>query len=129
MNSRPYIRRISRRQWWLGAPRYRRYMLRELTSLLLGAYAFTLLTGLWRLSQGAEAFGAWLSAMESPLGLVFNTLMLAAALYHSITWFNVTPKAMNVRIGAGKLPDAVIIGAHYGIWLVVSVVVFLVVKG
>ena len=129
MNSGPYIRQVTRRQWWLGASRYRRYMLRELTSLLLGAYAFTLIAGLWRLSQGAEAFGAWLSAMGSSLGLVFNALMLVAALYHSITWFNVTPKAMNVRIGAGKLPDAVIIGAHYGVWLVVSIVVFLVVRG
>lgn len=129
MSTGPYVRPVSRRQWWLGAPRYRRYMLRELTSLFIGAYAFTLIVGLWRLSQGAEAFGAWLSAMTSPAGLVYNAAMLLAAVYHSTTWFNVTPKAMSVRMGGRKLSDSVIIGAHYGAWLIASVLVFLVVRG
>jgi len=125
MNEGPWIHRISRRQWWFGASRYRRYMMRELTSLFLGTYAITLLVGLWRLSQGAEAFNAWLAAMHSPPGVVFSVLMLMAALYHSTTWFNVTPKAMALRFGAYKLPDAIIIGAHYGAWLLVSVGVYL----
>ena len=128
MSSGPYLRPVSRREWWLGASLYRSYMLRELTSLFLGAYAFTLIVGLWRLSQGAEAFDAWLGAMQSPAGLVFNALMLVAAVYHSSTWFNVTPSAMNVRIGTGKLPGAIIIGAHYAAWFVISVLVFLLVR-
>ena len=129
MSSGPYLRPVSRRDWWLGDALYRRYMLRELTSLFLGAYAFTLIVGLWRFAQGAEAFSAWLAAMQSPMGVVFNGLMLVASLYHSSTWFNVTPSAMSVRLGTGKLPDAIIIGAHYAAWLVVSVLVFLLVKG
>lgn len=128
MNRGPLVRQISRRQWWLGASRYRRYMVRELTSLFLGGYAVMLIVGLWRLSQGPETFSAWLVAMRTPLGLVCNTLILAAALYHSFTWFNAAPKAMSMRIGSSKLPDAVISGAHYGAWLVVSFLVYLMVR-
>lgn len=125
MSRGPLIRQISRRQWWLGASRYRRYMARELTSLFLGAYAFVLIVGLWRLSQGAEAFGSWLATIQSPLGLIFNATILAAALYHSFTWFNIAPKAMSVRIGTFKLPSAIISAVHYGAWLLVSILIFL----
>ncbi len=125
MNQGPLIRQISRRQWWLGASRYRRYMVRELTSLLIGAFAFTLIVGLWRLSQGAEAFAAWLDAMHSPAGLAFNGIILVAAIYHSVTWFNVAPKAISIRIGASKLPDSIISGAHYAGWVLISILVVL----
>jgi len=125
MNNGPLVRPISRRQWWLGASRYRRYIARELTSLCIGAYAFSLIVGLWRLSQGAEAFAAWLAALRSPLGLTFNTIILVAALYHSVTWFNVAPKAINVRFGSYKLPDIIISGVHYGGWVLMSMLLFL----
>ncbi len=125
MNNGPYVRQISRREWWLGASRYRRYMLRELTSLLIGAYAFTLIIGLWRISQGADAFNAWLAALQSPLGLFFSAVTFIAALYHSITWFNVTPKAMSIRIGVNKVPDKMIIGAHYAAWFLISLLLYL----
>lgn len=128
MNNGPLVRQISRRQWWLGASRYRRYMVRELTSVLIGAYAFMLIVGLWRLSQGAEGFAAWLDAMQSPPGLVLNGIILLAALYHSVTWFNVAPKAISVRIGTSKLPDSVISGAHYASWVLVSILLFLLVR-
>ena len=128
MNKGPLVRQISRHQWWLGASRYRRYMARELTSLLIGAYAFMLIVGLWRVSEGAEAFTAWLDAMRSPLGLIFNGIILLAALYHSFTWFNVAPKAISIRIGTAKLPDIVISGAHYASWAIVSILLFLLVR-
>jgi len=128
MNRGPLVRQMSRRQWWLGASRYRRYMVRELTSLLIGAFAFTLIVGLWRLSQGAQAFAAWLDAMHSPAGLAFNGITLAAALYHSVTWFNVAPKAISVRIGVSRLPDSIISGAHYACWVLVSMVVLYLVR-
>lgn len=128
MNRGPLHRPISRRQWWLGPSRYRRYMARELTSFFIGAYAFMLILGLWRFTQGEEAFSAWLAAMQSPLGLIFNALILVAALYHSFTWFNVAPKAISVRFGTSKLPDIFISGAHYAGWLLISVLFYLLVR-
>lgn len=128
MNNGPLVRQISRRQWWLGASRYRRYLARELTALFIGAYAVMLIVGLWRLSEGADAFSGWLAAMQSPVGFVFNALIFVTAVYHSCTWFNVAPKAMVVRIGALKVPDLLISIAHYVAWAVASLVVFLLVR-
>ena len=52
--------------------------------------------------------------------VAFHLLALAFALYHTTTWFNVTPKAMPVQLGEARLPGGVIIGAHYAGWALVS---------
>jgi fumarate reductase subunit C len=48
---------------------------------------------------------------------------LVFALYNTVTWFNVTPKALPVQIGEEFLPGGVITGAHYVGWAVLSLVV------
>jgi fumarate reductase subunit C len=48
---------------------------------------------------------------------------LAFATYHSITWFNLTPKALPLQVGEGFVPDWVIAGAHFAGWAVVSFVI------
>ncbi|PYO57020.1 MAG: fumarate reductase subunit C, partial [Candidatus Rokuibacteriota bacterium] len=39
------------------------------------------------------------------------------------TWFNLTPKAMVVRLGGKRVPDWVILGSNYAAWLVLSALV------
>ena len=51
---------------------------------------------------------------------MFHLLALAFAIYHSVTWFNLTPKALPLQVGEGFVPDWVIAGAHYAAWIVVS---------
>jgi len=41
-------------------------------------------------------------------------------LYHSITWFNLSPKAMVVRLGRFRVPDLMIAGGNYAAWFVIS---------
>jgi fumarate reductase subunit C len=53
---------------------------------------------------------------------VFHLLTLAFAAYHSVTWFNLTPKALPVQLGEEFLPDWVISGAHFAAWAAVSAV-------
>ncbi|VAW17494.1 Fumarate reductase subunit C [hydrothermal vent metagenome] len=124
MSSRPYIRRVSRYGWWLKHPRYIRYMAREASCIFIGAYSVVITVGLWRLSQGQAAWNNFLAAVQSPLGISFHLLAFAFALYHSITWFNVTPKAMPVQIGQKQLPGGIIVAAHYIVWALVSALVF-----
>jgi len=50
-------------------------------------------------------------------------LALVAAVYHAATWFNATHKAMPVQIGEDFVQPGVISGAHYVVWVVLSVVV------
>ncbi len=124
MSPRPYVRPVSRYGWWLAQPRYVRYMARETSCVLIGAYTGLITVGLWRLSQGQAAWDNFLAAVQTPFGVGFHLLALAFALYHSITWFNVTPRAMPVQIGDTRLPGGVIIAAHYTVWIVFSVLVF-----
>jgi fumarate reductase subunit C len=100
-----------------------RYMAREVTCIFIGGYTVLLIVMLARLVDGREAYERLMHALQTPLSVVLQVLALAFALYHSATWFNLTPKALPVQIGERKLPDAVIAGAHYVLWLVLSLTV------
>jgi fumarate reductase subunit C len=63
--------------------------------------------------------------MRSPAFLVLNTIALALVLFHSVTWFNLAPKAIVLRPGGRRVPDALIAGANYAAWLVLSAAVLL----
>jgi fumarate reductase subunit C len=72
------------------------------------------------LSQGPAAYGAFLNALQNPFAVMFHSLALAFALFHSVTWFGLTPKAMPLRLGGQPVPGTAIIMAHYVVWFVVS---------
>jgi fumarate reductase subunit C len=120
---RPYQRVLPRTGWFLRHPRYVRYMLREVSCIFIGAYTLLVLIGVFRLSQGQAQYEAFLEALRSPLSIVLHVLTLGFAVYHSITWFNLTPRALPIQIGESFVPDAVIAGAHYLAWFVFSLVV------
>ncbi len=124
MGRKPYIRAVSTTSWWLAQPRYIRYMAREVSCVLIGAYTGVVVVGLWRLAHGAAAWNGFLEALQTPASIAFHLLALAFALYHTTTWFNVTPKAMPLQLGETQVPGGVIIGAHYAGWAVVSALLF-----
>ena len=119
----PYHRPISASTWWLAKRNYVLFMLRELTSVLIAAFLVVYLRQLGELAEGAEAYAAAAERLASPGWIVFHLLALLAALYHSITWFNLTPQVIIVRRGEDRVPPVVIAGSHYLAWLVASVVV------
>ncbi|MBC8337449.1 MAG: fumarate reductase subunit C [Alphaproteobacteria bacterium] len=128
MTNPPYIRPIPA-SWWLRQGRYVRYMIREATCLFIGLHALVLLVGVYRLSQGRDAFDAFLAALWSPAGQVMGAVIVLMAVVHSVTWFNLTPKAMPLWIGDRKVPGWIIVGGHYGGWIVVSAVVLFLAGG
>jgi len=123
--NKPYVRPLSPTTWFLTQPRYKRYMAREVTCLFIFAYTFLLIMGLKRLSEGPDAFNAFVQALGSPLGVLFNLVVLIAAVYHSTSWFNVTPQAMPIQRGEEFVPGKIIVGAHYAVWAVVSLIVLI----
>jgi fumarate reductase subunit C len=122
MSRRPYVR-DARWEWITRHPRYLRYLAREFSCLFIGAYGFLMVVGLARLAEGPAAWQAFLDALKSPLSIAFHVLALGFAAYHSLTWFNLTPKALPVQLGERFLPDGVISGAHYLAWAVLSLAV------
>lgn len=126
MSRRPHVRELSKTSWFVREPRYLRYIAREVTCLAIGAYALLLVIAIKRLSEGRAAYEAFLLALAGPAGIAFHLAALAFALYHTCSWFNVTPKAMPIQIGEEFVPGGIIVGAHYAVWAAVSFTVLLV---
>ena len=118
----PYVREMTS-EWIFRHPRYLRYMAREFSCLFIGAYTLLLVWGLRELASGPAAWRAFLEYLASPASIVFHVVALGFASYHSITWFNLTPKALPVQLGDEFLPDGAISGAHYAGWVVVSLAI------
>ena len=126
---KPYLRPMPT-AWWLRRAVYTFFMLRELSSVFVAAYLVLFLWMIHRLSQGPDAYAAFLQTLKSPLAIVFHVVALAFALLHTITWFNLTPKVMPARIGEEKLSPALILVPNYLAWLVISAIIgWLVLKG
>ncbi len=126
---KPYIRPMSA-TWWLQRGTYFFFMLRELSSVFIAAYLVIFLVMIHRLSKGPDAYGAFLQGLKSPLAILFHVVALAFALLHTITWFNLTPKALAIHIGEERLRPELIVIPNYVAWIVVSAIIgWFVVKG
>lgn len=122
---KPYVRPVSKTGWYFKHPRYMRYMSREVTCVFIGALALLMVCALERLSHGQAAWESFVASLRTG-GMVFGLLLvLAFAVHNATSWFNVTPKAMPVQRGEEFLPGKFIIGAHYAVWAVATVVVLL----
>jgi len=119
---KPYRRPI-KRSWWVEKAFFTKYMVRELTSVFVGLYSLILLLGLYRLTQGPLAFGAWLIGISSFPSVVLHLMILGAALFHTITWFNIAPQAMPLQIGDRKVPERPIVIGHWVAAAVLSLLV------
>jgi fumarate reductase subunit C len=85
--------------------------------------AFFAVLYLWQLralTQGPEAHEQFLARLTTPLFLALDTVAFLFVLFHAITWFNLTPKAMVVRWRGKRVPDWLILGLNYAAWLVLS---------
>ncbi len=118
-----YIRPTARFSWWLHKKTYFRYMMRELSSLFIGLFSLQIVWGLFQHSQGDVAFQAWINNLWSNY-LLLSLTIFAFAVYHSFTWFKVTPKAMPLKFSGKRIPGIVIIAAHLFLWLFCSVFVW-----
>ena len=122
VNRKPYLREITS-EWIFRHPRYLRYMVREFSCLFIGGWTLHMVWGLKQLSEGPAAWAVFLEVLRTPESMVFHVLALAFAVYHSITWFNLTPKALPLQMGEEFVPDGVIAGAHFAGWAAVSLAV------
>ncbi len=110
--------------WFMQRRAYRRFMAREATSVFLAGYLVYLIVWIYRTGQGPEGLAAAIDSARHPLTVAMHILAFVAALYHSITWFNLTPKIMPLYIGEDRLPDfwsAILMG--YVPWTAVSLII------
>ena len=125
MSRRPYIREPSKTRWWLEQPRFIRYMMREISAVFIGIYVIVLIVGLFQLSRGEAAYDEFLASAEGSAGLTFAVFAMLFAIYHTYTWFQVTPKAMPLTLGGKRVAGAFIIATHWFGFVLVSTALWL----
>ena len=109
--------------WWLKRKTYILFMIRELTSVFVAGYCIFLLVLVYNLTQGADAYGDFMAALKSPISVALHLITLIFVLYHTITWFNLTPKILVLYRGEERVPQGLVAGMFYIGWVVVSVIV------
>jgi len=124
-----YRRRVSV-WWWLQNRSYAGFVLRELTSVFVAFFAVVYLWQLRALVQGPEAYGQFLARLKTPLFLTLDAVAFLFVLFHAITWLNLAPKAIVMRLRGKRVPDWVILSSNYAAWLVLSgAVAFMLLRG
>lgn len=125
MSRQPYVRPVSKTTWYMRNGRYRKYMLREVTCILVAIYSFLIIWGLAALTGGMNSWNAFLQSQQNTAMVAFHAFALVFFLiYQTFDWFKLAPKAMPLQVGEKKLPDMYVIVAHYIAWLIVTAAVF-----
>jgi len=106
--------------WWLSRRSYTAFVLRELSSVFVAWSVVFLLLMVRAVSQGPAEYERFLDWAASPWLLALNVVTLAFVLYHAITFVNLTPQAMVVKLGGRRVPPRVLAGSIYLVWLLVS---------
>ncbi len=106
--------------WWVHKWVHMRFILREMTSVFVAFYAIMLLMHVRAVAAGPEAYASFLDWLASPLAVALHAVAFVMVIFHSISWFNLAPKAMVVRVGAWRVPGWFISGANFAAWGVFS---------
>lgn len=115
--------------WWLRRRSYLMFVLRELTSVFVAwAVAFTLLA-VHAILQGADAYRRFLDWSAAPWLLALNAIALVFVVFHTVTWFNLTPQAVVLRVRGRRVPAAGVAAPLYLAWLALSALVAWIVLG
>ena len=115
--------------WWLKRKPYVLFMIRELTSIFVAGYCIFLLVFVYKLTQGADIYGNFIDVLKSPSSVALHLFTLVFVLYHTITWFNLTPKILVLYRGEERIPQGLVAGVFYAGWVVVSVIIVCLVLG
>lgn len=113
--------------WWMKQIFYTNYMIREGSSVLVTIYGLVLAWGVLRLSQGEVAFNAWMESLQSPFSILFHVFALGLALYHTITWFALSPKLVDFQLGGKQVEAKLIMTIEYVAFAVATALCFAVV--
>ena len=104
-------------------------MIRELTSVFVAGYCIFLLVLVYKLTQGADAYGNFMVALKLPSSVALHLISLAFVLYHTITWFNLTPKILVLYTGEERIHQGLVAGTFYAVWVMISFIVVWLVLG
>ena len=124
LSRHPVYKQSMSSTWWLSNRNYFLFMVREVSALFVALFVVSYLVGLYRLYQGEAQYTAYLESLQTPfVGLSF-VVILVFALYHTVTWFSLTPIVMVVRLGTRVIPPQLVLLTNYLVWLILSGILF-----
>jgi len=109
--------------WWLTRWAYLKFILREGSAVFVAWAVIVTLLQIHALARGPAEYAEFQNWLRSPLVLVVNAVSLLFIIFHAVTWFNLAPKAMAIRLGGKRLPNLAIAGPNYIAWAVISAAV------
>jgi fumarate reductase subunit C len=113
--------------WWVRKRTYFVFVMRELSSLFVAWLVVYLLMLLWAVGRSEGAYANFLDWAGSAWVLALNVVALLFLVLHVVTWFNLTPQAMVVKVGSRRVPAAQVIASQYvGLAVVSAFVLWLV---
>lgn len=120
--AKSYHTRVST-YWWLTRWAYVKFILREASSLFVAWIVVVTLLQIRALSRGPADYAEFQNWLRSPLLLAMNAVSLGFVIFHAVTWFNLTPKAMVIRWRGKRLPGLALAAPNYVAWVVISAAV------
>ena len=115
--------------WWLKRTPYILFMIRELTSIFVAGYCIFLLILIYKLGEGAITYNNFIATLHSPISVGVHLISLAFVLYHTITWFNLTPKILVLYRGEDRVHQGLVAGIFYIGWIVISIIIIKIILG
>ena len=111
--------------WWVERWSHLLFILREVSSIFVAWSVVYLLLVVHAVSQG-KPFPNW---ARNPFVLSLNVVSLLFVVFHAVTWFNLAPKAMVVRLRGKLVPGSWITASNYLVWVLGSALVAWVLLG
>jgi fumarate reductase subunit C len=117
-----YRKRVST-YWWLQRWEYLRFVLREISSVFIAYFVVLMLFEVYFLARGPQAYADFQDLLKNPLIIALNFVSFFFVVFHSITWFNLSARAMTVRVAGKRVPGFLISGSNFAAWVVISTVI------
>ena len=115
--------------WWVRKRSYFGFVMRELSSIFVAWLVVYLLMLVAAVGRSEAAYNDFLDWASSPWVVVLNLVALAFVVLHVVTWFSLTPQAMDVRLRGEPVPAAMVIASQYvGLVVVSAFVIWLVTR-
>ena len=109
--------------WWLKSRRYFMFMMRELSSVFVAAFALLFLYQLFLLTKGPEVYAAFQRSLMTPKFIAFYAVAFAFSVYHTITWLGVVGRIQVLRFGDFTVPPKLMTASTFVGFFFISAVI------
>jgi fumarate reductase subunit C len=106
--------------WWLARWAYLKFILREASSVFVAWIVVLTLLQIRALTRGPADYADLQNWLRSPLVLALNVVSFLFVVFHAVTWFSLTPKAMVIRVRGKRLPGLALAAPNYFAWAAIS---------